>query len=164
MHSRLSALSYYASTFSHHKCSEIRTSSCLRVFPHCCKCIFHLPELPYIDFFLSSFFCSYPSPSPSPPICLERKTDDVKQSKDHPHKMSPSLIPCWLHQEGWRVGSVVRALDWRSKVEGLNPIRGTRKTSSFLSQKGCADSLSLCPTPVCICTHTNDHVRTLKTL
>ena len=34
----------------------------------------------------------------------------------------------------------------------------------FLSQKYCADSLSVCPTPVCIRTHKNDHVRTLKVM
>ena len=32
----------------------------------------------------------------------------------------------------------------------------------FPCQKCCADSLSVCPTPVCIRTHTNDHVRTLQ--
>ena len=34
----------------------------------------------------------------------------------------------------------------------------------FLSQKCCADSLSVCPTPVCIRTHKNEHIRTLKIL
>ena len=34
----------------------------------------------------------------------------------------------------------------------------------FPSQKCCTDSLSVCPTPVCIRTHQNDHVRTLKIL
>ena len=53
------------------------------------------------------------------------------------------------------------------KVEGSNPVRSTRKT--FLSQKGCADSLSVCPTPHVHthayerpCTHVKDpivHVR-----
>ena len=55
------------------------------------------------------------------------------------------------------------------KVKGSNPVRRTRKTF-LMSQKGCADSLSMCPTPVCIsrirktCTHVNDpvvHVRVL---
>ena len=32
----------------------------------------------------------------------------------------------------------------------------------FPSQKCCADSLSVCPTPVCIHTHMNDQLRTLK--
>ena len=36
-----------------------------------------------------------------------------------------------------------------AKVEGSNPFRSTRKTLSFPSQKGCADSLSVCPTPAC---------------
>ena len=47
--------------------------------------------------------------------------------------------------------------------EGSNPVRSTRKLV-FLSQKCCADSLSVCPTPVCIRTHKNDHVRTIKIL
>ena len=34
----------------------------------------------------------------------------------------------------------------------------------FLSQKYCADSLSVCPTPVCTSTRKDDHVRTLKIL
>ena len=50
---------------------------------------------------------------------------------------------------GWRVGSVVRAQE---------------KLWVFPSEKGYADSLSVCPTPVCICMHTKDHVRTLKIL
>ena len=32
----------------------------------------------------------------------------------------------------------------------------------FPSHKCCGHSLSECPTPVCFCTHTNEHVRTLK--
>ena len=48
------------------------------------------------------------------------------------------------------------------KVEGLNPVRSTRKTLRFSSQKGCVDSLSLCPTPVCMRTHTKDHVCYVK--
>ena len=44
-----------------------------------------------------------------------------------------------------------------------SPVRCTRKTVRvFPGQKCCADSLSVCPTPVCVHTHTNDHVRTLK--
>ena len=51
------------------------------------------------------------------------------------------------------------------KVEGSNPVRCTRKTLSFSdSKKGCVDSLSVCPTPVRIRTHTKDHVHTLKIL
>ena len=53
---------------------------------------------------------------------------------------------------------------WDLKIEGSNPVRSTRKTSFFPSQKGCADSLSVCPTYVCIRTHTENHVRTLKIL
>ena len=51
---------------------------------------------------------------------------------------------------------MVRALDWRSKG------RGFESHQEHKSQKGCADSLSVCPTPVSIHTHTKDHVRTLK--
>ena len=64
---------------------------------------------------------------------------------------------------GWRVGSVVRALDWRSKCRGFESRQEHKKNFwVFPSQKGCAYSLSVCPTPVCIRTHTKDavvHVR-----
>ena len=62
------------------------------------------------------------------------------------------------------VGSVVRAL--RSKGRGFDSRQEHKKNLRvFLSQKG-ADSLSVCPTPVCIymhayerpCTHVKDHV------
>ena len=46
-------------------------------------------------------------------------------------------------------------------TQGLNPINSLRV---FSSQKCCADSLSVCPIPVCIRKHKNDHVRTLKIL
>ena len=52
------------------------------------------------------------------------------------------------------------------KIGGSNPacVRSTRK--KFVSQKCCADSLPMCPTPVCTRTHKNNHVglRTLKIL
>ena len=55
------------------------------------------------------------------------------------------------------------------KTRGSNHVcvRSTRKiVIIFQSQKCCADSLSVCVrvTLVCIRTHTNDHVRTLKIL
>ena len=40
--------------------------------------------------------------------------------------------------------------------------RAQEKRVSFSKSKCCADSLSVYPTPVCICMHKNDHVRTLK--
>ena len=36
------------------------------------------------------------------------------------------------------------------------------KLNDFFPSQRCADSLSVCPSPVCIRTHKNDHVRTLK--
>ena len=38
------------------------------------------------------------------------------------------------------------------------------KKNFFPSHKGCADSLSVCPTPVCIRLNTKDYARTLKIL
>ena len=50
----------------------------------------------------------------------------------------------------------------RSRVR-IPPVRSTRKMcESFSESKCCADSSSVCPTPVCIRTHRN--VRTLKIL
>ena len=42
-----------------------------------------------------------------------------------------------------------------------NPVRSTGKRSEvFRIKTNCADSLSVCSTPVCIRTHNNDHART----
>ena len=72
---------------------------------------------------------------------------------------------------GWRVGSVVRALDWRfyPKVEGLNPVRSTRKTELFWVKQVVLTHCR-CAQPSCVymhsyerpCTHVKDpvvHVR-----
>ena len=53
---------------------------------------------------------------------------------------------------GWQVGSVVRALDWRSKGRGFKSCQEHKKNFQN-GQKGCADSLSVCPSP-CVYTHT----------
>ena len=73
---------------------------------------------------------------------------------------------------GWRVGSVVRAYDWRSKGRGFESRQEHKKQFEFLRVKKVVllDSLSVCPTPVCFymhayerpCTHVKDpvvHVR-----
>ena len=50
-----------------------------------------------------------------------------------------------------------------SMIRGTNPVRSTRKIcESFSELKCCAYLLLVCPTPVCIRTHNNDHIRTLK--
>ena len=46
--------------------------------------------------------------------------------------------------------------------EGSNLVRYTRQV--FRSLTCFADSLSVCPTPVCMLTHKNDNVSTLKIL
>ena len=55
---------------------------------------------------------------------------------------------------------------WLERWTGDSNVKGfeshqEHKKIVFPSQKGCADSLSVCPTPVCIRTHTKDHVRTI---
>ena len=68
----------------------------------------------------------------------------------------------------WWGGSIGRALNSRSKDPGFKPWpRQEQKNNwwEFFRVKKCyADSLSECPTPVCIHTHTNRHVHTLKIL
>ena len=69
---------------------------------------------------------------------------------------------------GWGNGLAQWLERWTGdpKVEGLNPVRSTRKTWFFFqSPKGCADSLSVSPIPVCYmhayerpCTHVKDPV------
>ena len=64
---------------------------------------------------------------------------------------------------GCRDGSVGRASDTRAKdarFEGAED----KFVRVFPSQNCCADTMSMCPTPVCIHTHKNDRVRTLKIL
>ena len=52
---------------------------------------------------------------------------------------------------GWRVGSVVRALDLRCTGRGFESRQKRQKILwVFPSQKRLCDSLSVCPTPVCI--------------
>ena len=69
----------------------------------------------------------------------------------------------WLN---WKsVGLEIQWIPMDSMATGSNPVRSTRTIcESFSESKCCADSLSVCPTPVCIPTHKNDHVRTLKIL
>ena len=51
---------------------------------------------------------------------------------------------------------MVRALDWRSKGQEFESRQLHKRNKVFPSQKGYADSLSVCPTPVCIRMHTKD--------
>ena len=54
----------------------------------------------------------------------------------------------------WRGGSIRRASTRDPKTRGPNPVRSTRTIcESFSESKCCADSLLMCPTPVCINTH-----------
>ena len=48
------------------------------------------------------------------------------------------------------------------KNRGLNTRPELTKNVFFASQKCCADSLSVCQSPVCIRTHENEHVRLLR--
>ena len=60
---------------------------------------------------------------------------------------------------GDRVAQFVEHQTQDPKDVGSNPVRSTRKKLwVFPSQKGCADSLLVCPTPVCIRMHKNDHI------
>ena len=43
-----------------------------------------------------------------------------------------------------------------------NPSEAQETSVSSSESNMCADSLSVCPTPVCMRMHKNDHVRTLK--
>ena len=52
------------------------------------------------------------------------------------------LVPCMTH------------------VRVRVPSAAQEQSQSFSSEKYCVDSLSVCPTPVCIRTHENDHMRT----
>ena len=71
---------------------------------------------------------------------------------------------CWWR---WRGGSVGRA-SASIKIQRTKVRIASGAQEQFVivypSQKWCADLLSVCPTPACIRTHKNDHVRTLKTL
>ena len=69
-----------------------------------------------------------------------------------------------IYPPGWRVGSVVRALDWRSKGWGFESHQEHKKMFEFFWVNKVVLTLSVCPTPLCIRTHTKDHICTLKIL
>ena len=75
----------------------------------------------------------------------------------------------WLMETLWGdgVAKLVERLTRDTKNLGFKPRphQEHKKTLRvFPSQKCCADSLSVCPTPMCVHTHTNDHIRMLKIL
>ena len=80
------------------------------------------------------------------------------------HETSRTFCHLGSQSAGCQGGSVGRASTRDPKTRGSNPVRGTRThcEKSFPEPKCCADSLSVCPTPVCIRTHKNDHVRMFK--
>ena len=82
--------------------------------------------------------------------------------------VGPLLDECtwciFLTEWGDVVAQLVERQTPDRKDEGSNPVRSTRNNCEFFRVKKCADLLSVCPTPVCICTHKNDHVHTLKIL
>ena len=66
------------------------------------------------------------------------------------------LFVCAIATRGGGVAQLVcRASTRDPKTRGSNPVRSTRKkvVIVFPSQKCCAGSLSVCPTPVCVYTH-----------
>ena len=74
-----------------------------------------------------------------------------------------SLI-CYISRDDG-VTQLVKHRTQDPKTRGSNPVRSTRKIcQSFSESKCCADSLLVCPTPMCICTHKNDHIHMLKIL
>ena len=75
-------------------------------------------------------------------------------------------IRVWMHR-GDGVTQVVERRTRLPKTPGSDPNPHQEHKKNvwiFPSQKCCAGSLSMCPTPVCKRTHNNDHVRTLKIL
>ena len=67
---------------------------------------------------------------------------------------------------GDKVAQLVERRTRDPNTRGSKPLLGAQEKSVKIcpSQKCCADSLSVCPAPVCIRTHKNDHVRTIKIL
>ena len=63
-----------------------------------------------------------------------------------------------------RVGSVVRALEWRSKSRGFESRQEHKKNLSFSESKKVALTRCRCAQPPCIRTHTKDRVLTLNIL
>ena len=68
----------------------------------------------------------------------------------------------WVNVRGDGVAQLVERQPQDPKTRGSNPVRSKKKKIVRVcpNKKCCADSLSMCPTPVCI--RTNDYVRTLK--
>ena len=96
------------------------------------------------------------------------KWSTLKYRRAWSWKSSISMgVPARTYGTDWkkpRMGDgVAQLVERRTQYLMANPIRSTRKMYKFFSKK-CADSLSVCPTPMCISTHKNDHVHTLKIL
>ena len=94
------------------------------------------------------------------------QSDKNKRKSEGLPSGTAKVNPCQGRLQGWRGGSVVRALDLRSKDLRFEP-RQEHKHNLwvFPSQKCCADSLSVCPTPphvsVRITTYARAHVKDL---
>ena len=77
-----------------------------------------------------------------------------------PHLSGVSPLLPLKHQWSWSRG-IKRGSTQRSFLERIR--KGHRRSDQHW-KKCCADLLSVCPTPLCICTHKNDHVCMLKIL
>ena len=71
--------------------------------------------------------------------------------------VGPSKLPLPNNAMGDEVAQVVKC-----RIQGSNPVRRTRQICEVFRVKKCADPLLVCLTPLCICTHKNDHVHTLN--
>ena len=94
-----------------------------------------------------------------------------KRTRDRAQKLGAHLVSVlWVDRyyiiiRGDRLAQWLERWTGDPKVEGLNPVMSTRKTEFFRVKK-VVPSRYRCAQPPCvyICTHTKDHVRTLKIL
>ena len=70
------------------------------------------------------------------------------------------IVPVQLNVVGWRGGSLGRASDSRSKGPRFESRQEHKKQLWVFPSQKCANSLSVCPTPVCIYTHAQKWSRT----
>ena len=110
-----------------------------------------------------------------PPVIQRQSTPthlDIYQHQVIQRQSTRTHLAIYEHPVSYIRGDVVAQLVERlprdpmdSMTRGSNPVRSIRNICESCSEsKCCADSLSVCYTPVCIRTHNNVGLRALKIL
>ena len=99
-------------------------------------------------------------------FCSTSLSLSLQQRTFHEPERSSTHLYFIVCDRGDGLAQWLELLGWRSKSREFESFQEHKKNFEFFKvKKVSADSLSVCPTPVCIRrAHTKDHVRTLKIL